>query len=260
MSTQNYRLSPVKVKYNGKVPVVVRRTIAAPTNPGTMPTSTVEDYLKSILLAEQEGARRRVSTGTLAAALDVAPGTVTAMMKGLAENGLVAYEPYSGVRLTDEGRRAAVHVLRRHRLIELFLVQVMKMDWSEVHGEAERLEHVVSDALIGRMDEMLGYPVTDPHGDPIPDAQGELAQRELSDLLFCPVGEEIRVARVIDQRPEFLQFLERNGLRPGIVVEVAARNEAADTVEIRLEGRSFNLGYRAASKVLVAPAAPGPAD
>ncbi len=221
-----------------------------------MPTSTVEDYLKSILLAQQEGAVDRVSTGTLAVALDVAPGTVTAMMKTLAENGLVAYEPYSGVRLTEEGRSAAVHVLRRHRLIELFLVQVMTMDWSEVHGEAERLEHVVSDALIDRMDEMLGYPVTDPHGDPIPDVHGQVAHAELSDLLFCPVGEELEVARVLDQRPEFLQFLERNGLRPGVVVDVASRNEAADTVELRLGERSFNLGYRAASKVLVAPAAP----
>jgi DtxR family Mn-dependent transcriptional regulator len=221
-----------------------------------MPTSTVENYLKSILLEQQEGAAERVSTGSLAAALEVAPGTATAMMKTLAESGLVSYEPYSGVRLTQAGRQLALHVLRRHRLIELFLVKVMKMDWSEVHGEAERLEHVVSDALIERMDEMLGYPVTDPHGDPIPDARGEVEEAELSDLLFCAVGQSLRVARVLDQRPEFLQFLEREGLRPGTIVEVASRNEAADTVELRLDGRSFNLGYRAASKVLVAPLAP----
>jgi len=225
-----------------------------------MPTSTVENYLKSILIEQEERSTERVSTGSLAAALDVAPGTVTAMMKTLAQSELVSYEPYSGVRLTHAGRRLALHVLRRHRLVELFLVQVMKMDWSEVHGEAERLEHVVSDALIDRMDEMLGYPVTDPHGDPIPDARGEVEEADLADLLFCPIGERLRVARVLDQQPEFLQFLEREGLRPGVVVDVASRNEAADTVELRLEGRTFNLGFRAASKVLVAPLAPSLVD
>ena len=218
-----------------------------------MPTSTVEDYLKSILLAEGDDPVELVSTGRVAAALEVAPGTVTAMMKTLAESGLVAYEPYSGVRLTPAGRQLALHVLRRHRLVELFLVKIMKMDWSAVHGEAERLEHVVSDALIQRMDEMLGHPVTDPHGDPIPDASGEVKERDLTSLLFCATGERFRVARVIDQSPEFLQFLERQGLRPGVFVRVVTRNEAADTVELSLEnGRDFSLGYRAASKVLVA--------
>lgn len=222
-----------------------------------MPTSTVEDYLKCILLAREEDSEALVSTGRIATALDVAPGTVTAMMKTLAESGLVAYEPYSGVRLTPAGRQLALHVLRRHRLVELFLVKIMKMDWSEVHGDAERLEHVVSDALIQRMDEMLGHPATDPHGDPIPDASGEVEETDLANLLFCPLGERLQVARVLDQTPEFLQFLEREGLRPGVAVDVASRNEAADTVELRMEhGRVFNLGYRAASKVLVAAMTP----
>ena len=218
-----------------------------------MPTSTVEDYLKCILLEEEGSASELVSTGQIATALDVAPGTVTAMMKTLSESGLVAYEPYSGVSLTPAGRQLALHVLRRHRLIELFLVQVMKMDWSEVHGEAERLEHVVSDALIQRMDEMLGHPATDPHGDPIPDASGVVAETAVASLLTCPMGQSVRVARVMDQTPRFLQFVERQGLRPGIEVEISSRNEAADTVELRLgDGRALNLGYRAASKVLVA--------
>src|SRR5512147_2517801 len=135
-----------------------------------MPTSTVEDYLKCILLEQELDPEALVSMGQVSAALKVAPGTVTAMMKTLADSGLVAYEPYSGVRLTPSGRQLAAHVLRRHRLIELFLVQVMGMDWSEVHGEAEHLEHAVSDRLIERMDEMLDRPAVDPHGDPIPDA------------------------------------------------------------------------------------------
>ena len=129
-----------------------------------MPTSTVEDYLKCILL-EQEQQRdpeALVSMRQVSSALGVAPGTVTAMVKTLADSGLVSYEPYSGVRLTDSGRQLALHVLRRHRLIERFLVDVMRMDWSEVHSEAEELEHAVSDRLIQRMDEMLGYPSVDP--------------------------------------------------------------------------------------------------
>lgn len=222
-----------------------------------MPTSTVEDYLKAILLAEDAGGGELVSTGEIAARLEVAPGTVTSMIKTLAESGLVAYEPYSGVRLTEAGRQLAVHVLRRHRLIELFLVQIMRMDWSEVHPEAERLEHVVSEALIDRIDEMLGHPSVDPHGDPIPDASGAVEEAEVTSLLYCPVDTRVRVARVLDQTPPFLQFLERRGLRPGSELAVRSRNEAGDTVELALEdGERLDLGFRAASKILVAAMTP----
>src|ERR1700749_269113 len=129
-----------------------------------MPTSTVEDYLKQILLEQQSDPEALVPMGQISTALNVAPGTVTAMVKALADSGLVAYEPYSGVRLTPSGRQLAAHVLRRHRLTELFLVKVMGMDWSEVHTEAEELEHAVWDRMVQRMDEMLGYPSSDPHG------------------------------------------------------------------------------------------------
>ena len=149
-------------------------------------TSTVEDYLKCILvhqtrvssssLEDGEDAETTVSMGTLSSALGVAPGTVTAMMKALGESGLVNYAPYTGVRLTESGRSLATHVLRRHRLIELFLVEIMDLDWSEVHAEAELLEHAVSDRLIERMDEMLGFPSADPHGDPIPTSDGKVVE------------------------------------------------------------------------------------
>ena len=147
-----------------------------------MPTSTVEDYLKCILLEEQREPGTLVTMGQVAAALRVAPGTVTAMVKALADGGLLAYEPYSGVRLTDYGRQLAGHVLRRHRLVEQFLVKVMGMDWTEVHSEAELLEHAVSERLIARMDEMLGFPSVDPHGDTIPDARGVVAAPQLPTL------------------------------------------------------------------------------
>lgn len=219
-----------------------------------MPSSTVEDYLKHILVEEQAAPGSRISTGRIATVLGVAPGTVTAMVKALADGGLLDYEPYGGVRLTGAGRRLAAHVLRRHRLVELFLVKVLKMDWSEVHREAESLEHAVSDRVLARIDEMLGHPSVDPHGDPIPDLDGDFLEPALDSLLDCPEETPLRVARVADQAPEFLQLVERRGLRPGSEVKVVGRDEAADMVMVELpEGSTWSLGQRAASKILVEP-------
>lgn len=219
-----------------------------------MPTSTVEDYLKCVLLEEQRDPDSLVSMGHIAGGLKVAPGTVTAMVKTLADSGLVSYEPYSGVRLTPAGRQLAVHVLRRHRLVELFLVEIMGMDWSEVHGEAEQLEHAVSDRLIDRIDELLGHPSVDPHGDPIPTAQGVVEEPELIGLDACAPAARVQVARIADQSVDFLRLLEREGLVLGSHTEVIGRDEAADIVCVRLEGgRTLSLGFRAASKIMVRP-------
>jgi DtxR family Mn-dependent transcriptional regulator len=217
-----------------------------------MATSAVEDYLKAILLEEQRSPGARVPMGQVGAALRVVPGTVTAMVKALSDSGLVDYEPYSGVHLTAAGRQLATHVLRRHRLLELFLVRVVGMDWTSVHAEAERLEHAVSEELIEHIDRMLGYPAADPHGDPIPTAGGVTPGTDLPTLLEAPPATPLRVARVLDQSGDFLRFLERHGLIPGTPLEIAERDAEADTVAIRL-GRSepFSLGSRAASKVLV---------
>jgi DtxR family Mn-dependent transcriptional regulator len=222
-----------------------------------MATSTVEDYLKRILLEEQQGDGPPVSPGRIATALSVAPGTVTAMLKTLAASGLISYEPYTGAGLTPAGRELALHVLRRHRLIELFLVQVMGMDWSEVHDEAEALEHVVSDRLISRIDDMLGQPAVDPHGDPIPTPHGEVEEARLPSLAGCAIGSSLRVARVLDQEPGFLQLVEREGLKPGRPLEVLSRDPAADTVVVRRGGGDvLSLGFRAASKIEVEVMAP----
>ncbi|HEX9940568.1 MAG TPA: metal-dependent transcriptional regulator [Thermoanaerobaculia bacterium] len=217
-----------------------------------MPTSTVEDYLKCILLEQQRDPEALVSMRQISAALAVAPGTVTAMVKTLADSGLLSYEPYSGVRLTGSGRQLALHVLRRHRLIELFLVKVMGMDWSEVHSEAEELEHAVSDRLMERMDEMLGFPSVDPHGDPIPDVHGVVHEAVLPSLLDCELNIPMKVARVGDQSRDFLQLVERRGLKPGSSLQVEDRDEAADAIELRLDsGEKLTLGFRAASKIYV---------
>ncbi len=217
-------------------------------------SSTVEDYLKCIFLAEQEarhGGRDRVPMGQIATDLNVAPASVTAMMKALADSDLIDYEPYSGVRLLPPGLKLAIHVLRRHRLVELFLVNVMGLDWSEVHSEAERLEHVVSERLIERMDEMLGRPAVDPHGDPIPSADGRLEIVDHPSLLQCGMNRAVDVVRVIDQGAEFLRFAEREGLAPGRRLEVLARDETAGNVAVSSGARQFSIGYPAASKVLV---------
>jgi DtxR family Mn-dependent transcriptional regulator len=220
-----------------------------------LPSSTVENYLKTIYLGSTGSLgseARLMPMGQLAAALGVTPGTATTMVKTLAESGLVNYEPYTGVSLTRAGRRLAGLVLRRHRLVELFLVQVMGLRWDEVHDEAELLEHVVSDRLIDRMDEMLGRPETDPHGDPIPDAEGVIKKQEAQTLLTCPIGTPVTVTRVVDQDRQFLRFIEQNDLKPGEPIEVEARDEAADSVRVRgKDNRRITIGTRAASKLLV---------
>lgn len=219
-----------------------------------MPTSTVEDYVKHILMEEQRQGEALVPMGRIAAALNVTPSTVTAMVKTLADSGLVTYEPYSGVRLTPAGRKLAAHVLRRHRLLEVFLVQVVGLNWSEVHAEAEQLEHAVSERVIDRIDELLGRPAVDPHGDPIPSAAGVVSELDFPSLLHCSLGSPIRVERVSDQSTEFLRLVERSGLVPGSVLSVASRDEMAETVQLRLEsGREVSLGWRAAAKILVQP-------
>jgi DtxR family Mn-dependent transcriptional regulator len=215
---------------------------------------TVENYLKAIFQAQLRLPRKGdlVPMGQIAGALGVVPGTATTMVKTLAESGLVKYEPYAGVRLTASGERLAALVVRRHRLIELFLVKVMGMSWTEVHEEAEHLEHAVSDRLIDRIDEMLGRPAVDPHGDPIPDPDGVLERRPLDSLLSCPLREPVTISRVTDQDPEFLRFIERRDLKPGAVVEVEERDTAADSVRLRGKSdRAVTIGARAASKVLV---------
>ena len=219
-----------------------------------LPSSTVENYLKAIYLGvgALSPGHRLLPMGQLAAALGVAPGTATTMVKTLAESGLVEYEPYTGVTLTPAGEKLAALVLRRHRLIELFLVQVMGLRWDEVHDEAEQLEHVVSDRLIERIDEMLGHPEVDPHGDPIPDSEGTVKQQEAQSLMTCPLNTPVTVTRVVDQDRLFLRFIENHHLKPGESIEVEERDAASDSVRVRgKDQQRITIGTRAASKLLV---------
>jgi DtxR family Mn-dependent transcriptional regulator len=217
-------------------------------------TSTVENYLKQILLLS-EGADGLVSMGALAAALDVVPGTATTMVKSLAADGLVDHHLRHGVTLTAAGRRVALGVLRRHRLIETFLVDVLKMDWTEVHAEAEQLEHAISDAVLDRLDALLGHPASDPHGDPIPTRQGKLDSQVYATLATCLVAKPLRIVRLTEQSEEFLQFAEQNDLRPGTRLRVTGRNLTAGLLTLKKEsGRPLALSLAAGGNILVAPA------
>jgi DtxR family Mn-dependent transcriptional regulator len=217
-------------------------------------SSTVENYLKHILLLAEE-TDGLVSMGALAGALQVVPGTVTTMVKALADAGLAEHRPRQGVQLTDAGRHMALSVLRKHRLVETFLVNVLKMDWSAVHAEAEQLEHAVSDEVLDRLDALLGHPATDPHGDPIPSRQGKLSSQVYATLATCAVAKPLRVVRITDQTAEFLRFAEQNGLRPGAAMRLIDRNLAAGLVTLRKPGgRSFVVGLAAAGSILVEPA------
>lgn len=223
-----------------------------------MPTPTVENYVKQIYLEQQapapggDGAEALVPMGRLATAMGVVPGTATTMVKALADSGLVLYEPRGGVRLTRGGEQLALHVLRRHRLVELFLVKALGLDWSEVHDEAEELEHAVSDKVLERMDQVLGRPSVDPHGDPIPSAKGKVDESRHPSLADCPLNKACRVTRVIDQDPAFLQFVDRCGLMPGVTVTVEVRDALADAVWVRpKDRRPLTLGTAAAAKILV---------
>jgi DtxR family Mn-dependent transcriptional regulator len=219
-----------------------------------MPSSTVENYLKAIYIGTSslERPQRLLPMGQLASALNVTPGTATTMVKTLAESGLVEYEPYAGVALTKAGQKLAALVTRRHRLIELFLVEVMGYSWDEVHDEAEQLEHTVSDRLVDRMDAMLGRPEADPHGDPIPNADGLVKPQKVQTLLTCPLDTTVTVMRVIDQDKNFLRFIEHHNLKPGEAISVEERDPAADSVRVRgSNDRRLTIGTRAASKLLV---------
>jgi DtxR family Mn-dependent transcriptional regulator len=215
-----------------------------------LPSLTVENYVKTIfqICVSSDG---QAATGQLATALGVSPGTVTSMLKTLSESNLVTYMPYEGVRLTPSGNALALRIVRRHRLIELFLVKTLNLTWDEVHEEAEHMEHAVSDRLIDRMDAYLGHPEVDPHGDPIPRSDGSFHTPASRTLVECAVGDEFRLARVIDQSPEFLRFLSNSGLPLGASGKVVANQVEAGIVTVCVDDHETSLGRAAAEKILV---------
>lgn len=205
----------------------------APVSPGL--SRSVEDYLKAIYGLSERG--EAASTSAIAEALTVQPASVTGMVKRMAESALLEHVPYRGVRLTATGLREALKVLRRHRIIETYLCERLGFTWDDVHEEAERLEHAVSDQLVERMAAALEFPSHDPHGAPIPTSAGEIEETDPTTLADAAPGADLRIRAVRDEDPARLRTMEAQGLVPGVRLWVRAVQEVADHVAIRVGGK-----------------------
>ena len=212
-------------------------------------TAPVEDYLKVIYELESSGAA--AGTNDIAQVLGIAPPSVSGMVRRLADQGLIAHEPYRGARLTEAGRRAALRTIRRHRVIESYLARALGYPWDRVHDEAERLEHVCSDELIDRMAEAIGEPSTDPHGHPIPTRDGTLEERRLTQLAEVEPGTEVRIERVSDRDGDRLRYLAELGITPGTRVRVVRREPFEGPITLDVAGTERVIGPSLAAHVLV---------
>ena len=217
-------------------------------------TSVAEDYLK-VVWSAQEWSQDEITTSLLAGRLGVAPSTASEAVRRLTAQGLLEHARYGTIRLTDAGRTHALAVVRRHRLIETYLVQALGYGWDEVHEEAEVLEHAVSDKLVDRIDALLGHPARDPHGDPIPTLDGEVATPDARRLDTVAPGEAGTVARLSDADGEALRWFAEVGLTLDARLDVVDRREFLGTLSLRLDdGSPLELGLVAARAVWVAPA------
>jgi DtxR family Mn-dependent transcriptional regulator len=202
---------------------------------------SVQDYAKAVYALESRGGAA-VSTNDLAARLGVTPASVSGMVRKLTEVGIVEHQPYRGVRLTEEGRRVALEVLRHHRLLELFLAQELGMSWDRVHAEAEVLEHVLSEELEALIAARLRHPSVDPHGDPIPTPEFEIDERPTSSLDELAVGAAGRFVRVSDSDPEMLRYLAEHGITLDAWLEVVDRQPFGGPVFVRFGEREHPIG------------------
>ena len=219
-----------------------------------MPSSTVEQYIKKIYQATESGGNPLVSMKRVAEAMEVTPGTATSMVKHLHELGLLTYRPRRGVSLTPEGSVLALKMLRRHRLIETFLEQTLGYDWSEVHKDAETLEHAVSELFIQRLDKHLGFPGVDPHGDPIPSEAGEYQAGNAVPLDRCAPGGSARISRLRDDDPRFLDLMKSHNIVPGQEIVIKEINQVAGTITVvDADGTPFVMSVLLGRQILVLP-------
>jgi len=217
-----------------------------------MPSPTVENYLKQILLISLERDKREVGMGLISEALGVTPGTATSMVKNLEREGWLSYKARKGVKLTGAGRKLGMNILRRHRLLETFLVETLGLDWSEIHDEAEELEHAISEKVLERLDEFLGKPRHDPHGHPIPTKGGLIQRHKSLSLLDCKEGTTVTIDSIDDQEKNFLKFARVRRIVPGNRIKILSREEVANAMELKIDRKtSFSIGFEAARKILV---------
>lgn len=212
-------------------------------------SSSHEDYLKTIYMLQRQG--QVVSNSDLARSMGVAPASATNMVKKLAELKLVTYAPYQGVRLSEAGQRVALEVLRHHRLLELFLHQALDMPWDQVHAEAERLEHVISEELEEAIAVSLGHPTVDPHGDPIPSKELEISPTTGIPLNQVPVGGSVRLVRVLDQEADRLCYLGKLGLYPKTQIVVLEKAPFDGPLLIQVGAEHHALSHEMAGTLVV---------
>jgi DtxR family Mn-dependent transcriptional regulator len=214
-----------------------------------MASEQIENYLKNIYkIQTDEG---KVTTSSLSHRLQISAASVTEMVKKLADEGCVTYTPYKGVELTSVGRRRALRIIRRHRLWELFLVEVLKYDWDEIDEEAERLEHTTSERLERRIDELLGYPSRDPHGDAIPSEEGKVKDPSLPALAEVGKGGTVVVRRVSDSSPEILQYASKLGIALGKKIRVKEKIRFDGSLRVEVGGKERFISSKLAQNIFV---------
>ncbi len=217
-----------------------------------MISRAMEDYLKAIYQASRDGSQ--VSTSTVARMMKCSAASVTNMVQKLSQLQLVSYQPYQGVHLTEAGSKIALETIRHHRLIELYLAEVLGYSWDRVHDEADQLEHVISEEFEDRIDEALGYPTRDPHGDPIPSKDGHIEMVPCDALWDAAEGQRVRVERVSDQDPEVLRYLAGIGVYPDVLLDVLTKAPFNGPVHVRVEKQEHSLSEQLARQIFVQPA------
>ena len=213
-------------------------------------SSSKENYLKAIFHLQEEGGI--VTTNALANELQTRAASVTDMLKKLKTQKLLLYEKYKGFKLSNEGKKVALQIIRKHRLWEYFLVEKLRFGWEEVHEMAEELEHISSKKLVDRLDEFLGFPKTDPHGDPIPDGSGKISMKQQVSLLDLPLNVSAEVSNISDQSTEMLELLKHKAISIGTKLEVKKRFAFDNSIELKLKNQpAITISENVAKKVFV---------
>lgn len=214
-----------------------------------MITQAIQDYLKVIFKLGTNG--KAVNTNAIAERLNVSQASVTGMIKKLADLKLIRHVPYRGVELTQAGRKIAVEIVRHHRLLELYLAEALGYSWDQVHDEAEKLEHVISEEFEQKMAEFLGNPTTDPHGAPIPTKDGEIEERDLVSLTSAEAGQKVRVEQVSDRDPEKLRYLGKIGIYPEVQLDIIEKAPFGGPLLVQIGKNQHHLGEGLTDNILI---------
>ena len=212
-------------------------------------SQALEDYLKVIYVLEADG--EKATTTAIAQALDVSNASVTNMLKKLAGMNLIVHQSYKGAELSPAGKKVALEILRHHRLLELYLKEVMGYSWDEVHDEAEKLEHHISEQFEDRIAELLNHPTHDPHGDPIPTKDGVMPEKATLALNEAEINTLYMVGRVRDQNPELLRYLEQQGVLPGVELTIIEKAPFDGPINLKIDGELISLGFTIAQNIFL---------